>query len=679
VTVPHVRRWLPIAVYILVPSILILPILFSGRMLFGSDVVNLFNYTRIFIAESFRSGNLPTWDPRTMAGVPLLAGVQGAVFYPQTWLCVFFSAGTFWTLSVGLHLFLTGLFAHRWLERGLRVDPWSALVGGAVCLLSGYLANRVFLGHVNYVWAYPWVPAVLWRFERFLSGPGLKRGVLLAGAFAMMVLAGVPQYVLFVGVLLTARSAQALYRDRACVGAILRGLGWLVLGLLACAPQVLPTLELASQMQRGNAQDRAFYEAGSMELGFIQSLCWGQTFGEACAHVGIAAVLLALASLVWRRDQTLLWAGLALFGLLMALGPGTPLYGILTTLVPGAGQFRAPGRYLLLFTVGMTALVALGFEALWTKDTRVYRGLAAVLAAAAVLQLIALNHFFYQRWEEGRNQWPVEVSQHLRKSCGLEHRVASAGSSASIVDVGRCGEIGVDHVGGYDPMMLRRYAELINALRGAPLGANMPLLAAEAPHPAMDMLGAKVWHFESGKPDGSWPRWMKTDFYENPGALPRAWLVNNAVVLESAEERLKTIAKGRWDPRKTVILESYPTDAPPVPTEKAAGKARVVSKRPGSYEIEAENDADAYLVLSEAYYPGWRAEVDGQAVDVLPANHLIQTIRLPAGKHVVRFEYRSRFLGLGFAVAALAALVPVGLLVRRHRRQLPLERLPGAP
>ena len=104
-----------------------------------------------------------------------------------------------------------------------------------------------------------------------------------------------------------------------------------------------------------------------------------------------------------------------------------------------------------------------------------------------------------------------------------------------------------------------------------------------------------------------------------------------------------------------------------------------MARGPGFYEIAAENEADAYLVLSEAYYPGWTAEIDVRAAEVLPANHLIQTIRLPAGKHVVRFQYRSRFLAIGFVVAALAALVPVGLLVRRHRRQLSLQRLPGAP
>jgi hypothetical protein len=183
------------------------------------------------------------------------------------------------------------------------------------------------------------------------------------------------------------------------------------------------------------------------------------------------------------------------------------------------------------------------------------------------------------------------------------------------------------------------------------------------------MLGVQLW-------DSSHPANKGID---RPVALPRTWVLNHAVVLESKEERLKVLAGGPWDPWKTVILESFPQEAPPVPTLRAAGKSKVLSKRPGYYEIEAENDADAYLVLSEAYYPGWRAEVDGRAVDVLPANHLIQTVRLPAGKHVVRFEYRSRFFGLGCAMAALAALVPVGFLVRRYRRQLPLQRLPGAP
>jgi uncharacterized membrane protein YfhO len=138
-------------------------------------------------------------------------------------------------------------------------------------------------------------------------------------------------------------------------------------------------------------------------------------------------------------------------------------------------------------------------------------------------------------------------------------------------------------------------------------------------------------------------------------------------VIESKEERLRRMARGPFDPRKTVILEELTNELPPVPSD-SPGRAKVVSRGPGDYVIEAENDADAYVVLSEAYYPGWSAEVDGRSVDVVPANHLIQAVRLPPGKHVVRFSYRSRFLIAGMAIAALAATVPFAIvLVRRCR------------
>ena len=106
-----------------------------------------------------------------------------------------------------------------------------------------------------------------------------------------------------------------------------------------------------------------------------------------------------------------------------------------------------------------------------------------------------------------------------------------------------------------------------------------------------------------------------------------------------------------------------------MPTEAPAGMAQVISRKPGEYLLEAENKADAFLVLSEAYYPGWSAEVDGEPTEVLPANHLIQSVRLSPGKHVVRFAYRSRFLGVGVAIALLAAFAPAAIeLVRRRRR-----------
>jgi hypothetical protein len=662
------RRFGPLVVFIAVPTLLILPFAFSGRMLFGSDVVMVFHYQRVVISEAFREGRLPVWDPHVMAGFPLLAGVQGAVFYPPTWLCVVLPAGAFWTVSAWFHFILAGLFAHRWLERGLGVGPWAALAGGFVYMMSGYIVGHAYAGHVNYVWAYPWMAALLWRFERFLAAPTRKRGVLLAVVLAMLFLAGVPQYVYFAAVVMGLRGIHFVGSDPKArkPRAILLGkaAAWLAMGLLLCAPQLFPTLELVGEMHRGT-EDPDFAVKYSLPPEAALEIVWplppNSRFWEQCAYLSGGAVLLLAAAFAQRRRQQFLWLGIALFGLLMAMGHHTPLYPGVVRILPGAEMFRGAGRYLLLFTLGATVLIALGFQGLWDRKPIALRFLACGLGLAAAVQLGVFAVKFIQPTEV----WRLDLFPGLTKvqaEIGPSGRIAT---TMSVDDIGKCQAAGVDTLCGYEPMMLRRYAELMNAAQGYPAGKSISIMASVGEHPIVDMLGVKGWLMidHQSRPN-------PTPFVKpNPGALPRAWLVNNAVVIESREARLKVLGKGPWDPRKTVILEEFPTEAPPVPTEAPAGRAKVLSRKPGEYLLEAENDADAFLVLSEAYYPGWRADVDGRPVDVLPANHLIQAVRLPPGKHVVRFAYRSRYLGVGVAVAFLAAFAPVVVeLVRRRRR-----------
>ena len=87
-------------------------------------------------------------------------------------------------------------------------------------------------------------------------------GVLLAVVLALLFLAGSPQHVFFAGLLAAARLGHFVLleregrRDRARLAG--KGIAWLALGLLFCAPQLFPTLELIGQMQRGTAEDRGF-------------------------------------------------------------------------------------------------------------------------------------------------------------------------------------------------------------------------------------------------------------------------------------------------------------------------------------------------------------------------------------------------------------------------------------
>ena len=95
--------------------------------------------------------------------------------------------------------------------------------------------------------------------------------------------------------------------------------------------------------------------------------------------------------------------------------------------------------------------------------------------------------------------------------------------------------------------------------------------------------------------------------------------------------------------------------------------ATVTAFAAGEYEIRTESQSDGYLVLTETWYPGWEARVDGAPVEILRANHFVQAIRLPAGRHSVRFAYHSRWLGLGLLISAgvLAGILGTALLRRR--------------
>jgi hypothetical protein len=170
----------------------------------------------------------------------------------------------------------------------------------------------------------------------------------------------------------------------------------------------------------------------------------------------------------------------------------------------------------------------------------------------------------------------------LQAAVGPNGRVATE----SVEDIGRCQAAGVDAVCGYEPMMLRRYAEAMNAAMGMPVGRSISIMASVGAHPLVDMLGVQAWLTNDSRPELMLQSWRnRKPLRLNPGALPRVWLVNNAVVIESREERLKVLGKGPWDPRKTVILEELPTEAPPVPTEAPAGRAKVLSRKAGEYVL----------------------------------------------------------------------------------------------
>jgi uncharacterized membrane protein YfhO len=97
---------------------------------------------------------------------------------------------------------------------------------------------------------------------------------------------------------------------------------------------------------------------------------------------------------------------------------------------------------------------------------------------------------------------------------------------------------------------------------------------------------------------------------------------------------------------------------------------KIVSYEPERVIIEADLASEGYLILTDTYYPGWRARVDGKESPIMRANLLFRAISLPAGQHEVEFSYEpaSSKIGAAVSLATLLAIV-VGLgwwLIRRR-------------
>jgi membrane protein YfhO len=185
-------------------------------------------------------------------------------------------------------------------------------------------------------------------------------------------------------------------------------------------------------------------------------------------------------------------------------------------------------------------------------------------------------------------------------------------------------------------------------LRLLRLGAVSDVIALHSPR--LDGLAP------GGSFPGLFPEPVRLFHVRDP--LPRAYVVSGARVADGPSA-LAALADVAFDPAREVVL-SEGSPAPISPT--FSGTTRILALRPDGLRLDAELSEPGYLVLVDAYGPGWRATVDGEGVSVLRANLAFRAVRVGAGRHVIEQVYRPRSVGLGLLVsgATLAAAVWVG-------------------
>ena len=212
-------------------------------------------------------------------------------------------------------------------------------------------------------------------------------------------------------------------------------------------------------------------------------------------------------------------------------------------------------------------------------------------------------------------------------------------------------------------MAPRRAAVLLDALlgrEGTPAHASLLRLGAVARVAARHADAADGLP-EIGTADALLPEPVRV--FAVPDALPRAYAVAAARAARDDEEALRTLVSPSFDPAREVVL----ADAPALPAAEGASPGRVRIDRIGADRVVlgAELAAPAYVVMVDAWAPGWTARVDGRETAVQRANLAFRAIAVPAGHHDVELRYRPWSLSAGVALS-LASLALAALLAARR-------------
>jgi hypothetical protein len=153
---------------------------------------------------------------------------------------------------------------------------------------------------------------------------------------------------------------------------------------------------------------------------------------------------------------------------------------------------------------------------------------------------------------------------------------------------------------------------------------------------------------------------------ENTAAFPRAFLVPSARIAPSLGTALSQMVHQPFQPDQEVILaDDTMTQSVGTSGERGGqGTAQVTDYGPDSVRVHTSADGDAWLVLSDTYYPGWTASVDGQPASVLRGDVLFRVVPVPGGEHDVELQFQPASVKLGAAISLGALLfIIVGLVV----------------
>ena len=371
----------------------------------------------------------------------------------------------------------------------------------------------------------------------------------------------------------------------------------------------------------------------------------------------------------------------------------TPLLHLLYAGLPGFSLFRIPGRILFLGQLFWTVLAGLGVDALLARTPRRWHAALVLLLAALPVADAGVRMLPRIRTVPLATAFPDAAFHRPLRRDATDGRTIEIGRGAMFY--GMAAVYDIDLLNGYSSLNLQHFVDVFRLLKDgdARRAASAPLvftdlnqvarpellaaldarsLIATEAYP-LDDLGYEEIETDRDVPviqQYRGPTTVTVHLWRMREPLGPAYFASSLHRVADQEASLAAITRSRA-PRQAFV-ENYPGQ--PGWFERP-GTARMRRRGIDRYEYDLETPDPGFLILSQIWYPGWTAELDGTRIPLYRTNHALLGCEVPAGRHRLNLEMTCPRFWQGLLLAAVGLAIATGLAIvlklRRRRGARP--------
>ncbi len=623
--------------------------------------------------------------------------------------------------------YMSALFCYL-LCRDLGRSRFASLIAGLVFALAAYVGNISWPQMLN---GAVWAPLIFLFALRAVRGYRPLASAALCGLFwGISWLSGHHQVPVFVTLALGGTLLYYFLRSGRPDWRIARmALIAFAITLLVGSLQIIPAEEYGHLAKRwvGAAEPLTWNQKVPYTVQDKYSLfpisllavVYPGMYNNADPYIGVAALAFALLAiaLAWRNPMVKLFAAIMIGGLLYALGKNDVIQGFLYSVVPLVEKARTPSFATIIWGLGASVLVAFGLDAFDAPETAPspWPRRAAVIAAGfgvatwlVILTGMATNKMAWQTDDRIAMSaflaLLIAALLHAWRTRNLTRRSALVLAALLVViELGNTGQYLFaprnEAARSHWLTEVRSNPDIANWLNARPKPFRVEAQGAEfgenwAPFNDLDAIkafGASVTTNVLDTEFYAWPTRMLygvrytvakapvspeqrevfagasgMKVYENPRTFPRAWAVHELVHLKNVDEERWFVNNHFEDLHtKAITLDAH---APALTACTATDTVSVASYAAERVALRANLGCSGMVVLSDTFYPGWKAAVDGRAVNIQQVNIAMRGVLVPAGAHEVVFSYRPASVYAGAALTFSGILATFALVWYDRRR-----------